>query len=313
MIVGSIFTNVHDRTPWPIEPITFGELVEALISEMPIADPESKCEQTCISPAVYPSGKTRSKASALSWNWFAADIDNKVGNFPGSTIDDIIEVMRDLGSPWLIYTTASSKTEAECFRLMFPLDRPIIAEEFDSVWQSFVQMLPMDNKTKDISRIFIVPARWTGRDIRVEFEAKGSPVCVDEIVRRFPATLATPMVATRKPGVLDRSNLRTIIATLNAPYVSEKAVADALLAAPGGRMYRFLVTVAFSAMRKGYAIDAADLEAIGRELAQQMSRPTSDIRHDARSAIAYAEANYIDARVNRAAHRRSTLLPKSMR
>jgi hypothetical protein len=43
------------------------------------------------------------------------------------------------------------------------------------------------------------------------------------------------------------------------------------------------------------------------------NRPTSDIARDAQRALEYAQTHYVDHQADRAAHRRSILLPKSMR
>ena len=94
MITASFFKNVRHSVPMVADDINcFKELVEFLTTSVPEAFPDDKCEQPCVSPAAFPAGATRSKATATSWNWFAADIDNKLGNMPGATINDVIEVM----------------------------------------------------------------------------------------------------------------------------------------------------------------------------------------------------------------------------
>jgi hypothetical protein len=315
VIHGSIFKNVHDKRPGAIPPVSFSELIDALTAEAFEAAPADKTEQTCISPAVYPPGATRGKAAALSWDWFAADVDNKLGNFPGSTIDDIIRVMRGLNTPWFIYTTASSRSEAECFRLMFPIDRPILHSEFDVVWQAFSQMLPIDPATKDISRIFIVPRKWAGRENRIEFELGGEPVSVDQIVRRFPAPKPKPPVISTLPPAMTSAprtvgTMKFAQPSLNAPYVPPQAIEEALSAPQGGRMYGFLVRIAFRALRMGYEITPYDLEVIGTELAMMLGRSRDDIRHDAESAHRYAALRYVEDRADQFTRLQSALRPK---
>lgn len=318
MIEGSLFQNVHDRRPEAIQPVAFGELVEALVSECYDADPADKTEQTCISPATYPAGTTRSKAAALSWNWFAADIDNKLGNNPGSTINAMIGTMNGLNAPWLIYTTASSTPQTECFRVMFPVDRPILAAEFSAVWQSFSQLLPMDPQTKDISRLFIVPRRWAYRTNRIDYRLDGVPVSVDQIVQQFPRPVPQPASpAPARPASttlpLVRGIKSNVQPTLAAPYVSQRAIDEAMASAPGGRMYRFLVRVAFQALRMGYDITSCDLEAIGHDLATWMGRGHNDIRRDASSAHRYAQQQYVEDRAEQSVRLRTALAPKRFR
>lgn len=315
MITGSIFDSVWDNQPEAMPTVDFAELVEALITEATECAPIAKTLQVCISPATYPAGVTRSKDRAISWTWFAADIDNKAGNLPGSTIDDIKRVMAGLGSPWFIYTTASSKPCAECFRLMFPIDREVTSGEFNTVWRAFAQLLPMDELTKDISRLFIVPRKWIGQQVRMEFDLSGSPVSVDAVLRRFPPSVPAGLPLRRlfTTPPLACTPTPTATPSLNAPYVPRGAVDEALSAPPGGRMYRFLVRVAFNALKRGYMLDVSDLEAVGRDLAILLGRSTSDIRHDARSAHAYAASRHDDCSTSRTDRLRFSLLPRRFR
>lgn len=310
MILGSIFNNVRDKRPVAMPSVCFSDLVMALVEEASDADPSTKTEQTCISPATYPEGSGRSKANAISWNWFAADIDNKSGNLLGSSIYDMKEVMRSLGSPWFIYTTASSRPDAECFRLMFPLDRAIVNAEFDAVWQSFAQLIPMDPQTKDISRLFIVPRKWNLGDNRIEYELSGSPVSVDDVVASFPIDRHVTQNRSVEKATSVCNIKRSIAPSLKAAYVPQSALDNAMAAPKGGRMYRFLVAVAFCALRKGIQIDAYDLEIVGLELAQLLGRDRSDIRRDAKSAYQFAVVSYAEDRAMRFERIQSAIRPK---
>jgi hypothetical protein len=78
-------------------------------------------------------------------------------------------------------------------------------------------------------------------------------------------------------------------------------------------MYRFLVRVAFNALKRGYMLDVSDLEAVGRDLAILLGRSTSDIRHDARSAHAYAASRHDDCSTSRTDRLRFSLLPRRFR
>ena len=316
MISGSLFIGVEDVRPWGIPSISFGELVGAMIAEAIECDPSTKLLQCCITPATYGRGETRSSARAISWDWFAGDIDNKGGTCVGASMDETITVMRGLGTPWFAYTTSSSQPDAECYRIMFPLDRAVSNAEFGDVWQAFARLLPLDPATKDVSRIFIVPRTWAGRANRMEHDLSGSPVCVDEILRRFPAPVPISPPVLRGPAFTSpprRTTPDDSWPSLGAPYVPENAIFDALLAPSGGRMYRFLLTVAFSALRKGYDISPADLQVIGRELAAQLGRGTSDIWRDAESAHRYAENHYVDERDQRFGRLQAACLPKGLR
>jgi hypothetical protein len=261
--------------------------------------------ELCVSPAIYPIPSIRSKAAATGWNWFAADIDNKTGNRPESTIDEIAAVMDKRGSPYLIYTTASHRPEAQCFRLMFPLDRLIEANEFESVWLSFALGFGcFDEQTKDISRLFIAPRSWNGRSNRLLRCDTGTPICVNAIVNAFPAPSrreTSPVLAkiARNARCLGRpaDNLTDLD---TSPIVRQHAVDAALMGAPGGRMFRFLCSVACSARRKGYDLDAYELQQIGSQMAMRLGRrDNSDLSRDVRNALAFADRQIVEQRADR--------------
>lgn len=259
MISLSIVDSVTDRHPEVFTAINWPDFVTLMEEQSRIeaAPTAARKKQTkCVSPAIYPDGVTRSKEAALGWNWFSADIDNKEGNRIGATIDDIIDVMRPLDSPFIIYTTTSHKPEAQCFRLMFPLDRMIKAAEFNSVWRSFAAKFRcFDEQTKDICRLFILPRAWEGRANRFECRTNGVPVCVDDIVQAYPATVdakpdPVPRLNVVTPRQYGRSN--DLCDLDNSPIIPSCAVEEAMSVQTGGRMYRFLCSVACSAHRKGY-------------------------------------------------------------
>jgi len=306
MIRVSVVEHVQDRRPEMFGPIDWSEFADLMAQQsQEVAEPSTKAMQLCISPAIYPSGSYRSKAAATGWNWFAADIDNKAGNRPGATINEIADVMDAFASPYLIYTTASHQPEAQCFRLMFPLDRMIDAHEFDAVWRSFaIGFGCFDEQTKDISRLFIAPRAWTGRKNQFLHRANGRPVCVDDIVEAYPASIE-PKVdlglmeiagASRQAGRY-ADNLTDLD---SSPIVPTRAVEAALMGAPGGRMFRFLCSVACSARRKGYALDAYELRLIAAQMAMRMGRrDNSDLSRDIRNALAFADMRVIERQANR--------------
>jgi hypothetical protein len=295
----------------PLDWVAFGDLMaqQAKVS----ADSATKADQLCISPAIYAAGSYRSKAAAMGWDWFAADIDNKAGNRPGATIDEIVDVMDALGSPYLIYTTASHQPEAQCFRLMFPLDRMIQASEFDSVWRSFaIRFGCFDEQTKDISRLFIAPRSWHGRASRFLRCANGTPVCVDEIVRASPAPVEAEIDPVLTVIAQEELRGRRIVDNLTdlatSPVVPRRAVDTALTASPGGRMFRFLCSVACSARRKGYILDTHELKQIGMQLAMLLGkRDNSDLARDVRNALAFADCQIIAQRADQLGRLRQAL------
>ena len=290
----------------------FGEIEWAVFVDLMreqskvVAEPtrHGKERSLCVSPAIYLDGATRAKDAVAGWDWFSADIDNKEGNRPGAMIEDIVDAMTAFDSPFIIYTTASHQPEAQCFRLMFPLDRTVVAGEFDSVWRSFASGFGcFDEQTKDISRLFIAPRSWEGRDNRFLSRTDGRPICVDSIVAAYPAPVEmridpTFLAMAREIGQRHRHS-DDLTDLNNSPIISRRAVETAIAGAHGGRMFRFLCSVACSARQQGYALDEYDLRIIGAEMASRMGRRANgDLDHDVHNAIRYADRTAVEGRAH---------------
>lgn len=291
----SIFAGVHDNRPAAGVFKTWEDFADMLEEQAATpADPADKCATLCLSPATYPTGQLRRKAQAIDWNWFAADIDNKAGNRDGSTIVDIMLKCEHENLPFVIYTTTSSRTDAECFRLMFPLAGPIPAADFPDTWAAIAAWLGcVDPQTKDVSRLFVAPRRWQGADNQFLRSDVGEPLDVGAIV------FAHPVTATRRTaklsGFVSISGLKPIPpgqASLWGDIVSQDAVAKAQASPPGGRMFHFLVSTATRSMLKGFEITSRELAHIGHGLAATLNRPTFDIDRDAENALRYAISAY---------------------
>jgi len=296
MIRLSIVECVQDRRPEMFGPIDWSEFADLMAQQgQEVTQPSAKARQLCLSPAIYPTGSYRSKAAVTGWDWFSADIDNKEGNRPGATVDEIADVMEAFDSPYVIYTTASHQPEAHCFRLMFPLDRMIKAVEFETVWRSFALGFGcFDEQTKDISRLFIAPRGWVGRANRFLCRTEGRPIRVDDIVAAYPAPVEEaidPALLTLAREMTHGSRSSDSLTDLdNSPIITDRAIDDALTKSTGGRMFRFLCSVACVARRKGYGLDAHDLGLIGAQMATRLGpRDNSDLSRDVRNALRFAD------------------------
>ncbi|MBB5709688.1 hypothetical protein [Sphingomonas xinjiangensis] len=255
----------------------------------------------CVCPAIYDDGVIRAKSRVVGWNWFAADIDNKEGNQPHSTIEAVTEKMRAQDAPFVIYTTTSHKSDGHCFRLMFPLDRLVEREEFAEVWASFAQWLGcVDVKTKDESRLFIAPRAWPGAEFH-RHDA-GEPVCVDLIKLTNPVVVPARASKTLTSAFIDTSGLKLPCPSqisLHGDFVTNESLSKACTGAPGTRMFPFMVRTGVRALLKGYAISADDLASIGFQFATSIGRDTSDIDHDAENAHAAAVSRYAELMAER--------------
>jgi hypothetical protein len=300
MIAYSTFRDVSDRksvmkvaASWQ----AFADYLEGQ-SVRPGID---KLRTLCVSPAIYDQGAFRAKRNVAGWQWFGADIDNKEGNQPHSTMDAVAEKMIAQGSPFVIYTTTSHQPDKQCFRLMFPLNRVVESDEFAEVWATMAAWLGcVDPKTKDVSRLFVAPRAWPG----AEFYRSdvGEPVDVDFLKVAHPVVV--PVRASRKltSAFLDTSGLQTPCpsqVSLHGDFVTAESLTRATTGAQGTRMFPFLVRTGTRALLKGYAVTADDLATIGRQFASSIGRDTSDVDHDAENAHRAAVARYAEVKATR--------------
>ncbi len=299
MIAYSTVRNVRDNRPitnalpswW-----AFADYLEGQ-SRRPGID---KAKTLCVSPAIYDDGVIRAKHRVAGWQWFAADIDNKEGNQPHSTIEAIAEKMIAQGSPFVIYTTTSHQPDAQCFRLMFPLDRVVEPDEFADVWATMAAWLGcVDKATKDESRLFVAPRAWPGAEFYRHDD--GEPVCVDFIKMAHPVVV--PLRTSRKltSAFVDTSGMKTPCPTqvsLHGDFVTADSLSTATTGAKGTRMFPFLKRTGVRALLKGYAITADDLATIGRQFASSIGRDTSDIDHDAENAHRAAVTRFAEIKAS---------------
>lgn len=265
------------------------------------ADPADKASVTSFSCAEFAPGANRSKAGVLGCDLIGFDFDDKTGDTPGAwKFEALSSFMEQAGVPFVIHTTASCKSNAHCLRLIMPLDRRVGPAEYPQVWRAFANWLGnvADEATKDASRLFFEPRRWIGRYNRYHAgHADRAAITVDEIVATYPPLMmesTSPLV----PRPANRTSLTTIDGMILAnitdldlsPIVSAEALTEALSARQGGRMYRFLCSVASRARWRSIALTEVELATLGEDLARRMGRRnTSDIRRDAANALRFAE------------------------
>ena len=305
MIRGSMFGSVYDKTPIPFE-LSWDDLATLLEEESrkpSLANEETKKLTLCICPCRYTESGKRGLKDALSWDWFAADIDNKAGNLGHSTIEAVAEKCLIMNMPFVIYTTTSSSIDAQCFRLMFPLNRTVDHDEYGAVWSSVADWLGcVDEQTKDISRLFVAPRQWEGSDAIFFKHPDGDPLDVDLIQLLHPVAQKRALPRSQTRAWTDTSILKSVCpsqVSLHGEFVSEAALARARTSEKGKRMFGFLVSVAVTAMLKGYAIEPSDLANIGDQLADTMGRHKDDIDHDADNAFDIALGHYATHKAER--------------
>jgi hypothetical protein len=298
-VTGSFFADVYDNNPRVFD-TTWAAFVAALREAAGLrTDPAEKHNAICLSPAQYAPLSKRGVAGARAWDWAAVDLDDKTGK--GWRFEEATEYLDGLGLAYLVYSTSSHTAERHCLRAAMPLSRPVVKAEFARFWRALNQMFAsqVDAGTKDISRLFIEPRAWTGAPNMIAARVHGSPLDPDQLMATFPCLppsspptdrASAPVVALRRARTPRAGTDFFVLTDLeHSPIVPRQALEKAFSARSGGRMISFLTACAMSALARGYDIDEHTLEVLGGNLAMLLGRRRDDIRHDAASALRFAQ------------------------
>ena len=316
----TIFKSIKDnKTDKTVELDSFEDFEKLLyqLSEQPVRKPKKgELPQTgdamLISPAVYkpttdPDNPiTRANVNVVRWDFACLDVDDYEGPFQN--------VIESLGSWYFVcYSTASSTKEHPKFRLVFPLQRSVMVDELRHFWYALnKEVLDIgDAQTKDMARMFYVPGQYPNAhnfiftrpgpimdpDALMEKHPYDATQDCDDFMARLPTDMQERLLTFRKSQTVKKGQVDWHNVT-QCRYVSRKAISSYLEAvvADTGKyhgMYKFMVSVAFSAIRDGYDIDKNELSTVARALDREHGnhyefRP---LTKEADRAIEYAYRN----------------------
>ena len=271
----SIYDNkTHNRLDFK----NFDAFENALykLAEKPLA---SKRDAFLMSPATYLPDTTRANANVVNWQgWCAVDIDEYE-----SSGDLENELATRFGSLYYIcYSTASSTKSLPKFRMVFPIERAIEVSEIKSFWyalQSFLGELG-DRQTKDLSRMYYIPANYTGAHNFI-FTNTGNYINPDQLIKdypmaqkpgssfidRLPDEMKKAVIAHRKDS-MDNHDVQWT-SYKNCPFFPKKLSNEYRTINNTGwyhKMYQIMVATASNAVSKKYPITANEITILCREL-----------------------------------------------
>lgn len=230
-----------------------------------------------ISPAVYKPGTTRANANVEFWGkWIALDIDKYEGSY-----ESLKKKILEMGYYFVIYSTASSTQEHPKFRLIFPLTEIVPAEKIRHFWYAmnkhFLEV--SDPQTKDLSRMFYVPAQY--KDAYNFFEVHpGNFLDPSRVMRLYHYVEKTASAFSQlseeaqakilefRRGELTNYNI-TWTSYRDCPFVNQQLVGEYLGITGGGwyhKMYQIMVSIASKALRQKYPINAAEIVSLCKEI-----------------------------------------------
>lgn len=235
-----------------------------------------------ISPATYLPDTTRANKNVDCWNsWCALDVDDF--KFSG----DLAEELRERFGmyKYLCYSTASSSPEQPKFRLVFPLTESVQAENIKHFWFALNTVVGLmgDKQTKDLSRMFYVPAIYPDA-FNFIFTNEGEmmdPMKVMDSVEyappkggvgssfmeRLPEEMQKHLIEYRKSQAQNTDITWT--SYRDCPFVPKRLVIEYNMISETGwyaKMNAIMVAIAGSAVKRGYPITAKEIADLCREI-----------------------------------------------
>lgn len=247
-----------------------------------------------ISPAVYLPNSTRLNENVMFWGgWAALDVDSLSFPEPAGSEPEMVEILKSVigekapGRRFTCYSTASSTLRQPKFRLVFPLSRPVNAGEFTRFWHALNAETGGlgDPQTKDVSRMFYIPAKYPNAFNFFFTEQTGDVIDPDAVMEkhsgsfedvrrrvsfmeRLPEHLQKKVVEQRKNAMAARGQRVEWSGYRDCPFWP-KALAREYASITGTgwyhKLYQIMVSIAGHAAKKGYPITADEITKLVRE------------------------------------------------
>lgn len=255
----------------------FDEL-EKLLYALSKQPKKGKSDAELFSPAIYLPDTTRANKNVTAWaGWCAVDVDDIEIN------GELNDYVRDMVPDWrfVCYSTASSTQAHPKFRLVFNLSRPIEQSEIRHFWFALNKRLGEigDAQTKDLSRMYYIPANYAGADNFI-FSGDGKSIDVDTLLLaypyvekqgksfldRLPDSLKAQVLEHRK-SKLDNTSF-SWTSYRDCPFWPKKLAGEYSVISNTGwyhKMYQIMVAVAARATEKQYPITSKEISMLCRE------------------------------------------------
>ena len=241
----------------------------------------TKQDAELISPAVFEPDTTRKNEHVIEWaGWAAVDVDDV--EIEGDLRSDLLDKFSHY--KFICYSTASSTDTHPKFRLIFPLTVPVKNANIKKFWYALQSELNElgDKQTKDLSRMYYIPATYSGANNFIFHHSDGDSIDPDELIfkhpmaekatlnnffDRLPAELQKQIVEHRK-SKLDNTALHWT-SYRDCPFFPRKLEAEYRLISKTGwyrKMYQIMVAIAGNAVKNNYPITSAEISQLCREL-----------------------------------------------
>jgi len=320
MFALTVFKSIFDnKTDTRVDFETFDQLEKSLyyLSTLP-GYKAKRGEWTnkaspLISPAVYKEGSTRANANVIEWaSWAALDVDDH--QFNGDLEGELAELYPDVH--FICYSTASSTRDKPKFRLVFPLKRSVAGPELLRFWFALNKRFGQlgDEQTKDLSRMYYVPAVYPNAYNFIFSHPGSSYLDVDNLLSAYPYTGPTggnsfmdrlspemqeEVIKHRQQKLAESNRKFEWRSYHDCPFVNQNLISEYRTIARtdgSGRysmIFKLMTSIACSAIKKQYPISEYEIV----DLVRALDRDTSNIYQkrnlstEASRAIAFAYKN----------------------
>ena len=224
-----------------------------------------------ITPAVFTDGTTRSNKTTEYWGgWCCVDVDDH--DFPSDNLKEVL-IDRFNKYDFVCYSTASNSRTLPKFRLVFRTDEQVDNGRIKPFWFALNTSLGEigDPQTKDLARMYYVPAQYPC-DTNFIFDHRGgNPLNVSELIAKHPYVQKTgnsfldrlppemqKQVIEYRKGQLQNTNY-TWTSYADCPFWPKSLAAEYIQITGTGwyhKMYQIMVAVAGRAVECGYPITA---------------------------------------------------------
>jgi len=230
-----------------------------------------------ITPAIFTDGETRKNANVQNWSgWAAIDVDDYTGNF-----EDAVNVFRS--NRFVCYSSASSTKEKPKFRIILPLTSNVVASDIRHLWYALNKEFKSigDPQTKDLSRMYYIPAQYPDSYQFIFSHADAPMIDPKKLMEKHPfisgssnsfADSLSPemrerIMAYRKEKLTNTSYSWKSYS--DCPFVNRTLIAEYRSISESGwyaKMYQIMMSIASSAMRRGYPISSREIAVLCSEI-----------------------------------------------
>lgn len=280
-ISGTIFKSLFDNKTERRFDLANFDAFERVLYELSEIKRNDKKDASLMSPATYLADTTRKNDNVVEWGgWCCVDIDDYV---PKGKLEN--DLLGRFGSyRFVCYSTASSTADQPKFRLVFPLTTSVDRDKIKHFWYALNTELGdlADKQTKDLSRMYYIPATYAGADNFIFSNGNGDYIDPAELMfkheyhqksnlnnffDRLPEAIQEQIIEHRK-SKLDNTNI-VWSSYRDCPFFPKKLEAEYRLINNTGwyhKMYQIMVAVAGNAIKRDYPITSAEISKMCREL-----------------------------------------------